>query len=660
MPKKTKAEKGFGRSLIKDRFGRSNRRTVDNGTMVNMIILGKSKFSCVFYRFTSPSSQIHTTELQDGYDWGRLNLQSVTEESSFHEFLRTAELAGTEFQAEKLNIQFVNPRSNVGVLTASEKLEQERRYTDAKDMLTIPRRPKWTTETSAADLQRMENESFLEWRRGLAALQEDEKIVMTPYERNLAFWRQLWRVVERSDVVCQIVDARNPLLFRSEDLEKYVKEVGETKLNMILINKADFLTDKQRELWAKHFDKENIKVVFFSALQCQEELKRIAEEEREKEEGEEEDSEDESEEDDEEDNEKNKRTVDELKTDSQQIIEGLDKIESVLDKIDELVKKEDTATSEETSEGMNNSPKILSGDELIQVFKEVYAGETITKGITTIGLVGYPNVGKSSTINALLTEKKTSVSATPGKTKHFQTLYLDTDLLLCDCPGLVMPSFVLTKAEMILNGILPIDQMRDHVPPTNQLCIYIPRHILEDRYGIMIPKPMEEEDQNRPPHSEELLLAYGYNRGYMTANGQPDQARAARYILKDLVNGKLLFAYAPPEIAQEEFHTFPEREVQPSTTRVLPPREQRATRVVSTTKASTELDTEFFKTNSRGVHSKGMANMPHVRPPGAAGGSGVEDISTGIHGVHMSNPWKKNKREKKEKLRKKFQHLDQH
>lgn len=34
--------------------------------------------------------------------------------------------------------------------------------------------------------------------------------------------------------------------------------------------------------------------------------------------------------------------------------------------------------------------------------------------------VGYPNVGKSSTINALMQEKKTSVSATPGKTKHFQ------------------------------------------------------------------------------------------------------------------------------------------------------------------------------------------------------------------------------------------------
>ena len=47
--------------------------------------------------------QLHTTELQDGYDWGRLNLQSVTEQSNLDEFLATAALAGTEFNAGKQN-----------------------------------------------------------------------------------------------------------------------------------------------------------------------------------------------------------------------------------------------------------------------------------------------------------------------------------------------------------------------------------------------------------------------------------------------------------------------------------------------------------------------------------------------------------------------------
>lgn len=69
-------------------------------------------------------------------------------------------------------------------------------------------------------------------------------------------WRQLWRVLERSHLVVQIVDARNPLRFRCKDLEDYVRDVegneGEAgsgpgkRENMLLINKADLLTANQR------------------------------------------------------------------------------------------------------------------------------------------------------------------------------------------------------------------------------------------------------------------------------------------------------------------------------------------------------------------------------------------------------------------------------
>lgn len=441
-------------------------------------------------------SQLHTTEIQDGYDWGRLNLQSVTEESSFQEFLRTAELAGTEFQAEKLNIQFINPKSTVGLLTKAEREAAERKHIDKKDLLKIPRRPKWTAETTAEDLHTQENHSFLEWRRNLALLQEDEGMLMTPYEKNLEFWRQLWRVVERSDVVVQIVDARNPLLFRSEDLEKYVKEVSADKMNMILINKADFLTADQRIIWAKYFDKQNIKVAFYSATLATEEINKkleaIDEENENKETAESDDDSDEK------TNEPD-LSVESIKMAANEIAESIDKVEKQLETIEQKL-----GVSSQL-----NDPQILTRDELIEFFRNIHKGHKVTDGLSTIGLVGYPNVGKSSTINSLMIEKKVSVSATPGKTKHFQTLYLNKDILLCDCPGLVMPSFVLTKADMILNGILPIDQMRDYVPPVNVLCAQIPRHTLEDKYGIMIARPQEGEDPNRPPFAEELLLAYG-------------------------------------------------------------------------------------------------------------------------------------------------------
>lgn len=87
-------------------------------------------------------------------------------------------------------------------------------------------------------------------------LQDHDKFLLTPFERNIEVWRQLWRVLERSHLVVQIVDARNPLRFRCEDLEAYVKDVegpeGEkgtgkdVRRSLLLINKADLLTARQR------------------------------------------------------------------------------------------------------------------------------------------------------------------------------------------------------------------------------------------------------------------------------------------------------------------------------------------------------------------------------------------------------------------------------
>lgn len=347
-------------------------------------------------------------------------------------------------------------------------------------------RPPWTNDTTPEELDRNERDQFLEWRRTLAKLQEDEGLLLTPYEKNLEFWRQLWRVIERSDVVVQIVDARNPLLFYCNDLEKYVKEVCVDKLNLILVNKADLLTSEQRKYWADYFTSTDTKVVFFSAA--------IA-------------SRKEQEDDDEEVNIKESNLKD-IKESVKKLDLAVDKVAKdvtkVTEDISELLKKYDI-----TIDIPLNSSKLLSRDDLIHVFKTIHNGRKVNEGTTTIGLVGYPNVGKSSTINALLTYKKVSVSAMPGKTKHFQTLIVDKDLTLCDCPGLVMPSFVFTKAEMIINGILPIDQMRDHTPPVNLVCNLIPKHVLEDTYGLMIPPPPEGEDPDRAPLAEELLNAYG-------------------------------------------------------------------------------------------------------------------------------------------------------
>ena len=199
-------------------------------------------------------------------------MRSVTEQGALDDFLSTAELAGTDFTAEKMNnVKIIHTdQKNPYLLSAAEERSAVRKQTANRSRLTVPRRPQWDDTTTPDELDRKERVSLLEWRRGLAELQETNDLLMTPFERNLEVWRQLWRVIERSDLVVQIVDARHPLLFRSDDLEKYVKEVSPRKNNLLLVNKADMMTLNQRLAWANYFESKGIAYKFFSAAMSKE------------------------------------------------------------------------------------------------------------------------------------------------------------------------------------------------------------------------------------------------------------------------------------------------------------------------------------------------------------------------------------------------------
>ena len=121
-------------------------------------------------------------------------------------------------------------------------------------------------------------------------------------------------------------------------------------------------------------------------------------------------------------------------------------------------------------------------------------------------------------------------------------------MILCDCPGLVFPSFATTKADMVVNGVLPIDQLRECQGPAGLVAQRIPKHYLESLYGIQIKtRNLEGELVSRTPSATELLRAYAIARGFTkSSQGNPDESRAARYILKDYVNGKLLYIHPPP------------------------------------------------------------------------------------------------------------------
>lgn len=178
--------------------------------------------------------------------------------------------------------------------------------------------------------------------------------------------------------------------------------------------------------------------------------------------------------------------------------------------------------------------------------------ERASSSSVMVGFVGYPNVGKSSTINALVGQKRAGVTSTPGKTKHFQTLIISDKLTLCDCPGLVFPSFSSSRYEMIAYGVLPIDRMTEHREPIQVVANRVPRHVIEDVYKISLPKPKPYEPQSRPPLASELLKVYCVSRGYVASSGLPDETRASRQILKDYVDGKIPHYELPPGMSNED------------------------------------------------------------------------------------------------------------
>lgn len=556
-----------------------------------------------------------------------LGLQSALDMNDLTAIAEQADLAQTRFVAEKERTVLLTTTSVVlpDQLDEVTLLEQRKNF----NSLTIPRRPIWTPGMPLDELDKLERQSFQQWRRNLAQLEENEHLLLTPFEKNLEVWKQLWRVIERSDLVVQILDSRDPILFRSPDLERYVDEFPEHKLNVLLMNKADLLSEPQREAWAEYFKASGIRVLFFSAraemIRMEQELLAEQEEMAKKfaqfdlynglaapDSDEDEDYDDD--EDDEADdtaegegNQKKKGVYDEerlkrlLRGDgaddedgdsedaflarmaanrSTQMTKTKKKSKAVQfaepateepvsasagPEVAAEAKEEEEHQLREVDTSLNNiSGRILSRTELFDYLYAYVRNELGPKEKITVGMVGYPNVGKSSTVNVLAEKKKVAVSSTPGKTKHFQTLQIHNNITLCDCPGLVFPTFMSSKAEMFCNGLMRIAEMRECLAPTSIVARLLPRRELEYVYGIRLPKQIDPtsitttaDGKVYAPKSklspQQLLSAYAELRGFYITAGKPDHFKTSRLVLNDFLDGKLLFCRAPPNMEQKKY-----------------------------------------------------------------------------------------------------------
>ena len=75
--------------------------------------------------------------------------------------------------------------------------------------------------------------------------------------------------------------------------------------------------------------------------------------------------------------------------------------------------------------------------------------------------MGYPNVGKSSVINALRTKKVCNVAPVPGQTRVWQYIALTRRVFLIDCPGVVHAGTADSDTDAVLKGVVRVESLTD-------------------------------------------------------------------------------------------------------------------------------------------------------------------------------------------------------
>jgi nuclear GTP-binding protein len=110
------------------------------------------------------------------------------------------------------------------------------------------------------------------------------------------------------------------------------------------------------------------------------------------------------------------------------------------------------AAAEGTASALLSTSECLGADTLLQLLKNYTRNQGIKTAIA-VGVVGMPNVGKSSIINSLKRSKVAAVGNAPGVTASVQEVQLDKKIQLLDSPGVVFASAEDDAAAALRNAI---------------------------------------------------------------------------------------------------------------------------------------------------------------------------------------------------------------
>merc|ERR1712130_36578 len=290
-----------------------------------------------------------------------------------------------------------------------------------------------------------------------------------PEQSKRQYYREFRKVVESSDVILEVLDARDPIGCRTRSVEQMITSYGDKKVILVL-NKIDLVPREIVQGWLKHLRKEFPTIAFKCSTQ-------------------------------------NQRAH---------------------------LGQSSVSTSKATS-SLLSTTECLGASTLLQLLKNYSRSKDIKTAIT-VGIIGYPNVGKSSLINSLNRSKVVGVGSTPGFTKVMQEVHLDKKVRLLDCPGIVFASGNEKNAgEIMLRNCVKVEKIPDPVQPVEAILRKCNPQKLMVHYKI-------PEFAN----AQEFLSNVARRRGKLLKGGIPDYNDAARIVLQDWNNGGISYYTVPP------------------------------------------------------------------------------------------------------------------
>ncbi|KAL2199813.1 P-loop containing nucleoside triphosphate hydrolase protein [Corynascus similis CBS 632.67] len=197
-----------------------------------------------------------------------------------------------------------------------------------------------------------------------------------------------------------------------------------------------------------------------------------------------------------------------------------------------------------------------------------YAASRNLKRAISVGVIGYPNVGKSSVINALLSRLGGSrgqraacpAGAEAGVTTSIRSVKIDNRLTLLDSPGIVFPStgssssstFVPKNpteahAHLVLLNAIPPKQIDDPVPAVTLLLkrLSATPELMERMTQVYDLPPLLSNPESGDA-TMDFLIQVARKRGRLGRGGVPNIAAAAMTVVTDWRDGRIQGWTDPP------------------------------------------------------------------------------------------------------------------